>query len=393
MPSSKSLSKHIRKHTGAHPGENLRIIEVLGEVVDPRGESPNFNHPLTSVLFITLVCSLCGSNDWEAIVVQARAMSDWLKKFVDLSNGIPSVRTFKRIFAVLCPTEIERMLIKIMSLLREKKESDVISFDGKALRGTRASEKGLAAIHMLNAWSKDNGICIGHMKVDDKSNEITSMPDLMDLLDLKGTIVTADALNTQKNIAAKAIESGADYVLPVKGNHQTLLEEIELLFKDAQEKSFQGFDADDCETFEKSHGRVEQRQYYSLDAEELPSAIDWKGLKSLGMVIRNRTVNGQTTKEIQYYISSCEIDSHLLEEVTRGHWGIENSLHWVLDVTFREDKLRYRDRVGAQNLAAIRKITHGALARDKTLKCGKDGKRLVAATDPKYREEVLKILF
>jgi predicted transposase YbfD/YdcC len=390
---TKPRPNHIRKYTGIHPGENLRLIEILGEIKDPRGESPNFNHSLTTVLFITIVCSLCGSNDWEAIVVQANAMKDWLSKFVDLSNGIPCVRTFKRVFSLLCPAEMENVLMKIMELLRQKKEGDIISFDGKTLRGTRATEKGLAAIHMLNAWSKDNGVCIGHMKVDDKSNEITSMPDLMSLLDLKGTIITADALNTQKNIAAKAVELGADYCLPVKGNHKSLLEDIEMLFKDAQEHNFRGFDADDFETSEKSHGRVEHRKYYSLDAEGLPDASEWEGLKSLGMVVRTRTINDQATTEVQYYISSCEIDACLLEQITRGHWGIENSLHWTLDVTFREDKIRYRDRIGAQNLAAIRKITLGALAKDKILKCGKEGKRLVAATDPKYRESVLKILF
>jgi predicted transposase YbfD/YdcC len=393
MTDQKPSRKHIHKSSGIHPGENFQFIKILRGINDPRGESPNFHHPLTTVLFITVVCSLCGSNDWEAIVIQAKAMADWIGKFVDLSQGIPCVKTFKRVFAILCPTEMENMLVKTMELLRDKKEGDVISFDGKALRGTRASEKGLTAIHMLNAWSKENGICIGHMKVDDKSNEITSMPALMNLLDLKGTIITADALNTQRNIAAKAIELGADYVLPVKGNQQTLLEEIELLFKDAQEHNFHGFDGDDFETFEKSHGRVEHRKYHSLDAEGLPSTKEWMGLRSVGMVTRKRSINEQTTTEIQYYISSCEIDARLLERVSRGHWGIENSLHYVLDVSFREDRIRYRDRVGAQNLAAVRKITLGALAKDKTLKCGKEGKRLVAATDPKYRESVLKILF
>ena len=320
-------------------------------------------------------------------------MSNWLKKFVDLSNGMPCVRTFKRVFAVLNPSEMECMLIKVMDLLRGQKEGDIVSFDGKALRGSRSSEKGLAAIHILNAWSKENGICIAHMKVDDKSNEITAMPELIDLLDLKGTIITADALNTQKDIARKAIEAEADYVLPVKGNHPTLLEEVELLFKEAIEKVFRGFDADDYETLEKSHGRVEERKYYSLDSEGLPSEKDWKNLKSLGMVIRKRTLKGQTNTEVHYYISSCEIDARLLEKATRGHWGVENSLHWVLDVTFREDKIRYRDRIGAQNLATIRKITLGALAKDNTLKCGKEGKRLVAATDPLYRESILKNLF
>lgn len=260
------------------------------------------------------------------------------------------------------------------------------------MRGTSFLENGLAAIHVLNAWSHDHGICIGHMKVDDKSNEIPALPKLMELLDLKGTIITADALNTQKETVTKVIDLGADYVLPVKGNHPTLYEEINTLFEDAENNEFRGFDADDYETIEKSHGRVESRKYYSLDATELPCTAEWQGLQSVGKVVRIRTDKGKTTTETEYYISSCEIDAQLLEKVVRGHWAIENSLHWVLDVTFREDKLRYRDRIGAQNLATVRKIVLGALSRDKTLKCGKRNKRLMAATDPEYRKKILKLL-
>ncbi len=187
----------------------------------------------------------------------------------------------------------------------------MFSFDGKTLRGTSASEKGLKGIHILNAWSKDNRFCIGKIKVDDKSNEITAIPELMDLLDLKGTIITADALNTQKTTPSKTIEKVADYFLPVKGNHPTLLEEIILLFNEAEQKGYKGFDADNLETLEKAHGRAESRKYYSIDAEDLPSAQEWAGMKSVGKVIRERTEKANTTKEIHYYISSCEVDAEI----------------------------------------------------------------------------------
>lgn len=377
---------------GNHPLPDLKLIQIFESIEDPRGASCNFKHPLTTILFITVICSLCGADDWELIVVQARAMTAWLAKFVDVSNGIPSVRTFKRVFEALSPLQLNRMLIEATSLCREKKNADVVSFDGKTMRGTSVIERGLKAIHMLNAWSHDNGICIGHVKVDDKSNEITALPQLMQVLDLKGTIITADALNTQKEIAAQAIIQGADYVLPVKGNHPTLLEELQLLFKDAIQCQFRGFDADEYITIEKAHGRIEKRTYFSIDASELPSTTEWSNLKSAGMVIRERTIKDKTSIEVQYYISSCEIDAKLLEKASRGHWGVE-SLHWVLDVVFREDKLRYRDRIGAQNLAAVRKMILSALAKDNTLKCGKAGKRLAAATDPQYREIVLAKLF
>ncbi len=391
--SKKPPPKHIRKKKGNHPQPNLRLIQSLESVEDPRGASCNFKHPLTTILFTTIICSLCGADDWETIVLQARAMTDWLGKFVDVSQGIPCVRTFKRVFEALSPQQMEGLLMGIANLWREKKEGDVISFDGKTMKGTSALEHGLRAIHMLNAWSHDNGICIGHMKVDDKSNEITALPQLIELLDLKGTIITADALNTQKETVEKAVKAEADYVLPVKGNHPTLLGEVQLLFQDAEAHGFCGFDSDEYTSIEKAHGRVEVRKYYSIDATELPSAQEWANLQSVGKVVRERTVDGKTSVEIEYYISSCEINARLLERVVRGHWGIETSLHWVLDVVFREDKLRYRERVGAENLATVRKLALGTLTRDKTLRCGKAGKRLLAATDPRYRETLLKNLF
>jgi predicted transposase YbfD/YdcC len=393
MTKKRPAPPHITKATGKHPRADFRFIGILEEVEDPRGASCNFLHPLTSILFMTTVCSLCGSDDWEAVALQARSMKDWLGKYIDLTNGVPCVKTFKRTFEMLNPSHIESMLRSTMSLLCENMRGDVVSFDGKALRGTASSEKGDRAIHILNAFSHEHKVCIGHMKVDDKSNEITAMPKLMELLDLTGTIITSDALNTQKDIAKKAVELGADYILPVKGNHPTLLEDIKRSFEDAQARGFKGIDADDYETLEKSRGRVELRLYYSLDAQELPNMDKWEGLSSLGMVTRERTIAGKTTSEIEYYICSTQVDARQLEKVVRGHWAIENNLHWELDVTLGEDRARYRERIGAQNLAAIRKITLGVLSQDKTLKCGKKNKRLIAATDAEYRQELLKLVF
>lgn len=393
MSKKRKAPAHIKVEKGNHPQPDLAIIRLLDTVDDPRGASCNFAHPLTTVLFITIVCTLCGADDWETIVVQAEAMKLWLSKFVDMSAGIPCVRTFKRVFSAMQPEQLNGVLRSVASLLDPNSQGDVVSFDGKTLRGTGNQALGLKAIHMLNAWSHERGLCIGHMKVSEKSNEITALPELMRLLDLQDTIITADALNTQKETTRGATAAGADYVLPVKANHPTLLEAITLMFQEAIEGEFRGFDADSYETLEKAHGRTEGRTYYSLDAEGLPEASEWENLKSIGMVRRERTCKGKTSVEVEYYISSCEIDAQLLARVTRGHWGIENSLHWVLDVTFREDKLRYRDKVGAENLATVRKISLGALSKDKTMKVGKAGKRLVAATDPDYREQILKNLF
>ena len=366
------------------------IIKFINDIPDPRAQSFHFQHSLVSIIFIVLVTGLCGANDWVGVVEMAQSMKNWIAQYVPLPHGIPSHDTFGRVFSMICPKQFNKFLINWSSLLREINDGqELISFDGKTLCGTAEKALGLKGLHILNAWSQDNGICIGQFKVDDKSNEITAIPQLIKLLDLKNCLVTCDALNTQKNNAKAVIDAQADYVFPVKENHSGLREDIELLFKDAIKKDFKGIDADHFETIDKDHGRIEKRTYHVIDGEDLPDRIDWIGLKSLGMVIRERTVNSKTTIEIVYYILSTEINAKLFEKATRGHWGVE-IFHWKLDVVLREDNSRYRDRIGAQNLAVIRKVTLGMLSKDKTKKCGLATKRLVAAADVTYRESILK---
>jgi predicted transposase YbfD/YdcC len=386
------MPAHIKRKIFQHPNPNLQLIQILENISDPRKPSCNFQHSLTSIVFIVIVTSLCGADDWLIIETLAISMKDWIARFVDISSGIPSAHTIERVFSLIAPEAMESVLIETMALLREKKEK-VISFDGKTLCGTLDDSAGKKAIHILNAWSRENGICIGHKKVDDKSNEITAMPELMKWLDLEGAIVTTDALNTQKEIAKEAIKKGADYLLPVKGNHKGLQEDIELLFKEAQKNEFKGIDADQYETLEKSRSRVEKRWCCSIGADDLPDKEKWPGVKSLGMIRRERTLRGKPKTETVFYISSCEINAELLGTSVRDHWQIENGLHWSLDVVFREDKSRYRHDVGARNLAVVRKIVLGALSRDKSRKCGKANKRVLAAADPFFREEILENLF
>lgn len=378
---------------GKIPGKfKPKIIQYIEEIPDPRSsESFNFKHPFTSVIFIAFITSLCGANDWVEVEVTGNAIKDWLAQFVSLPHGIPSHNTFGRIFALIDSKVFNDFLIKWMGLIREKVSQDIISFDGKTLCGTAENAIGIKGVHILNAWSKENGICIGQLKVNDKSNEITAIPQLIELLDLKGCIVTTDALNTQREVAAKIKQAGADYVLPVKGNQSGLHDDIKLFFDEALEKDFKGIDAEHFETLEKDHGRVEKRIYHIIDGENLPDKDLWVGVKSLGMVIRERTLREKTTQEIQYYINSIEIDGKLFEKSSRGHWGVENGLHWSLDVVLREDNSRYRDRVGAQNLAILRKIILGILTKDKSKKCGVAAKRLAALGNPVYRENLLKL--
>jgi predicted transposase YbfD/YdcC len=423
MIREKLMPKHIKKKEANHPGKDLRLIEVLDQVPDPRGASCNFQHPLTSILFIVIATSLSGANNWIEIVAMANSMKDWIGQFVDISSGIPSVYTFDRVFCMIESSRMEEMLRSVMGILREKKGDDIIAFDGKSMRATADANSGLRAIHLLNAWSVENKICLGQRKVDDKSNEITALPELMDLLDLKGTIITTDALNTQKEVAEKAIEKDADYVLPVKGNHPILHDEIISAFKSLDEeqikaraqweysleKSREHRDierlekllregAPNCGAFkwenelEKDHGRLESRIYTIISAKDLPSKDEWQGLESLVRVQRERVIGEKIEHSEIYYITSLKADNKKIAKAIREHWGVE-CLHWGLDVVLREDKSRYRDRIGASNLATLRKIVMGALERDKTLKCGKAAKRLVAASDAQYREKILKNLF
>lgn len=406
-----------------HSREDHPIVQIMLEVPDPRKPSLTFQYSVASILFMTLAAFISGATDWAKVVVMAEGMKDWLAQYVDMSSGVPCERTFINIFNALKPEDLEGALRQVSNLLRTKLPQEVISFDGQTSRGTADKYKGLSGIHLMNAWSADNRICLGQLKVDDKSNEIIAMPQLMEALDLKGTIVTADAMNTQKATAKKAIEKEADYVLPVKGNQPALLEDIQLAFEGLDEDLAQGQarwerqvkkaeENRDKERLEKllergpprykstkwesevdkEHGRVEHRTCTAIPVGNLPSKEGWDGIKSIARVCRERTEKGITSQEITYYISSLAPMASEIAQVIRNHWGVE-SQHWYLDVVFKQDKSRYRNRVGARNLAVIRKIALNGLLREKTLKKGIATKQCAAACNPSYRELVFKNLF
>lgn len=367
---------------------SFKIIDLIEEIPDPRLIRCQ-KHPLNSVIFIVLVTGLCGANNWVEVESMGEALQDWIQLYVPLPNGIPSHDTFGRIFSLISPKAFREFFEKWISFIRKEISNEVVNFDGKTLRRTKGPT---GALHLLNAWSMDNGICLGQLPVDKKTNEIKVFPELIKILELKDCIVTADALNTQKDIAKAIIDAEADYVLPVKENHLGLKDDIELFFKDAVAKSFKGIDADDYKTLDKGHGRIESRKYYVIDAEGLPDKNLWKGLKSLGMAVRDRKIGKKQEQETVYYLMSTEIDAKLLEKCVRGHWAVENSLHWRLDVIFREDESRYREKIGAENLSLVRKMALGALSRDKSVKGGIQSKRLRAAASSTYREYILKNL-
>lgn len=418
------IPNHVKQKAFIHPQESHSVISIFRKIEDPRRPSLSFCHSLTSVLFMTLIAVLCGASDWEQIVVSCEGMRDWLARYVDMTSGIPCERTFKNIFNALKPEALEGALREFSSLLRQKIPREVISFDGQTSCGTADKNKDLRGIHLLNAWSADNKICLGQLKIDDKSNEIPAMAQLLDLLDVKETIVTADAMNTQKVTVAKIIEKGADYVLPVKGNQETLFKDIDLMFKGWEEEQKKeqirldhaiekAEEHRDCKRLnklldqskstrkasiwksepEKTHGRIEIRSCVALPIGELPSKEGWDKIQSIARISRERTVNNVSSCETIYYITSLEPNAELISNVARDHWGVENSLHWRLDVHFKQDDSRYRDRQGASNLGILRKMALNGLVKEKTLKKGVATKQQAAACNPVYREKVLKNLF
>ena len=417
------IPAHVKKKQFTHPDLKHPLIQAIEGVEDVRKPSQFFRHSLTSVIFMVLVAQVCGAKDWPQTVVMCEGMKDWLGKYVDMSGGVPCERTFKDLFNLIQPESMEKLLIQTADFVRERISGEVVCFDGQTERGTRDKTKDINGIHLLSAWSADNEICLGQIKVDDKSNEITAMPMLMEILDLKGTIITADALNTQKAIVGKAEEVGADYLFPVKGNQEGLLQEVTSAFdqlekdqKRAQEqwerailKSKEHRDAkrlekllnegpNECgamfyESIEKGHGRIEIRNCVTLSANDLPSQSEWKGLKTIAKISRERRRGEKIEKEIVYYIGSINQEASLVAEVARSQWGIENGLHWRMDVIFGQDRSRYRDRNGARNLAICRKLALNLLQKETSLKLGTATKQAAAIANPIYREKVLKNLF
>jgi predicted transposase YbfD/YdcC len=374
--------------------DEYEVLKFLGAVPDPRIDRCR-KYSLESILFLALVGMLCGADSAREIEEFGDANEDWIRKYVELAEGVPSHDTITRVFSlidknVFCEsfTKWTQSLQKATKGGEEEKEHRVIAIDGKSLCGSIGNSlTGMA--HILHAWSVENGLCIGQQAVKDKSNEITAMIPLLKMLNLKGCIVTADAIHSHKNTAKTIVEQGGDYALPIKDNQKNFKEEIEELFRDGFIRDFKGIDADQHKTLEKEHGRIENRKFWVIDAEELPSAKEWAGLKSVGLCVRERTIKEKTTREEVYYAMSLELDAKLFSEVIREHWQVENKLHWIVDVVFREDKQRYKNKTTAQNLSCVRKTAFNILKKDPR-KTSMKSKRLRAASNVNYREEVLK---
>jgi len=368
--------------------KSVRIQDHFAELTDPRRREVIY--PLINVVVIAVCAVICGADDFVAIAKFGRTKRDWLARFLDLEDGIPSHDRFNAIFAAIKPGEFEKCLLSWITALHEITDGQVIAIDGKTLRRSFDAASSKAAIHMVSAWATANHISLGQVVVDAKSNEITAIPKLLEMLELSGAMVTIDAMGCQTEIARQIIDAGADYCLAVKGNQPTLHQGIIDFFNDHMEDEFARTPVRHHQTEEKGHGREELR-YYSICPvpEDLPGRSRWADLKAIGIAIGDTQRDGKNCCEVRYYILSKYIAARRFAEAVRGHWSIENRLHWQLDVTFQEDQCRIRQGHADANFSIVRRAALSLLKNETTAKVGIKNKRLTAGWDESYLEKVL----
>lgn len=365
----------------------LAIQTYFRNVKDPR-RCPR--HLLLDIIVIAICAVICGANDWQQIVVFGQQRQSWLQRFLALPNGIPCHDTFERVFERLNPRVFAAAFQQWMQALAAALPIQQIAIDGKTLRGSAAPTKGLGPLHIVSAWAAEHQLSLGQVAVDGKSNEITAIPQLLELLDVHGALVTIDAMGCQKAIAHKIIAGGGDYVLTVKDNQEHLLADMQQALMTACDQDYAGLKHDAYETHEDGHGRVEHRCHAVLHSTAgIRQASAWAGLTTIGVCYSTRTVGDRVSEETRYFIGSRAASAQTYGNALRRHWGIENNLHWQLDVTFREDGSRIQARHGAENFDVMRKLALVLLQRHpgkESIAC----KRLHAALDISFLEEVIQ---
>lgn len=368
------------------PKPTHSIEEYFGSITDPR--DGNLSHPLLSVIGISILASICNADSWTEIEMFGQSKQKWLETFLDLPHGIPSHDTFARVFRRIAPEEFQEGFRKWTGALCERVEG-VVAIDGKTVRRSKDRTLGKSAIHMVNVWAVEQGLTLAQAKVDDKTNEITVIPMLIKLLDLTDTIVTIDAMGCQTEIAQTIIEQQADYVLAVKDNQLTLREDIADQFEQAPAQAGIAHHR----TVNKGHGRIEIRECWVTADPDLLVFINeykrWPGLSTLVKVTSQRQIGDEISQETRYFISSLPPDPLLILRCVRAHWQIENSLHWVLDMAFREDESRARKDHAAENFSVLRQLTLNLLKQDTSLKVGIKAKRKRAGWDHAYLTHLL----
>jgi predicted transposase YbfD/YdcC len=367
----------------------------FGSLPDPRVERTRA-HRLSDLLTIALCAILCGANDWVAVETFGQAKEAWLRTFLPLPGGIPSHDTFGRVFARLDPTALQECFAAWGQAVVGELPAQVVAIDGKTSRGSADRSRGQAALHLVSAWATASGLVLGQEATDAKSNEITAIPHLLKLLALEGCVVTIDAMGCQRTIAAQIHEQGADYVLALKGNQPTLHATVVAAFAEAHANApaeWQPAEQDVAQTLDADHGRVERRRVTALSDPDLLACLDptgaWPGLRSVVEVQAERRPAGPTPSEPRYYLSSLPPDAALLGQAIRAHWGVENRLHWVLDVQFREDASAVRVGEGAHTFTVLRQLALNLLRQDRTTRGSIATKRFRAALDDTYLARLL----
>lgn len=360
------------------------FTDYFQSIPDPRMDRTKL-HLLEDIIGLAVIAVICGAESWESIAEFGRMKETFLRTILSLPNGIASHDTIERVFKRIRPEKFEECFIAWTNSLFKKIGGEIISIDGKTLRGSQDKKNGKSAIHMVSAWANTNRLVLGQIKTEEKSNEITAIPKLLEILDIAGSIITIDAMGCQKEIVKKIQSQNADYIIGLKGNQGYLKEQVENLFTQSR--------VDDVsEQTEKDHGRIETRKCSVIsNLEWIDDKESWAGLQSIVKVEAQREVNNKVTTEVRYYISSLNEKASFMQIGIRSHWGIENSQHWVLDVAFREDENRKRKDNAAENFAIVRRIALNLLKKDSSTRMGLQNRRLMAAWSNEYLLKILKI--
>lgn len=367
------------------PAPAVSFLKYFLPVRDPRRKCGKL-HKLEKIIGLSVIAIMGRAETWSEVEQYGEYHQGWISNFLDLENGIPSHDTFGRVFSMLDPKEFQECFVNWVESLRKHVSSEIVSIDGKTLRRSFDKANGTLPFHIVSAWSNENELSLGQQQVDKKSNEITAIPRLLKLLALKGCIVTIDAMGCQKDITKQIRDKKADYVLTLKSNQKNLRDRAENFFNDHSKTNFKDLEHEFHETKDDDHGRKEHRKYYLTTNINFLKPIDgWADIASVGMVVATRTIKGESTSHTRYFISSLKEKSILdFSRAVRCHWGIENKLHWTLDVCMREDMCRIRKNYAAQNFAALRKMALNLIKTDKSSNKSFRSKKFRASCQPEY---------
>ena len=368
---------------------NNTFLNIFSQLKDPRVENDNKKHLLIDIITIAVCAVICRCESWEEIAEFGRIKQNWFKRFLVLPNGIPSHDTFRRVFMILNPKEFNRCFVEWTQAISEKFQSEVIAIDGKTICGSRDHSLGKKAIHMVSAWATSNGVVLSQLKVADKSNEITAIPEVLKSLDIEGAIVTMDAMGCQTEIAQQIVKQKGDYVLALKKNHLGLHQRVEEAFKRGFETDFEKMDLSYHQTTDDKHGRFEERNYFVINnVGFLNQKKEWKGLSSIGLVESIVNRGEDVSIERRYYLLSFKSEAAVFGSTVRKHWQVENNLHWVMDVQFKDDSDYKRAKNSAANFSMIKRVALNLLKKDKTSGSTRN-RRLKASYNDEYLKEIL----